>query len=195
YITIWTYVIYHYICSMLADNASVCARVDFDLKGAFDFEVKGALAQSVRKITDKNYSLSAFGIGGEISNSTSETRFDFEKANAALRDFIIENIDELDYYVIFDELDEDYRDVLNPDRRDGYFELLISLFKAVQNIRAEFSGAVPNIRMVILCAMIFLISVEMSTKTNGWTVRFFLSGTKVNLEISQSFVLHKQQKL
>jgi len=195
YITIWTYVIYHYICSMLADNASVCARVDFDLKGAFDFEVKGALAQSVRKITDKNYSLSAFGIGGEISNSTSETRFDFEKANAALRDFIIENIDELDYYVIFDELDEDYRDVLNPDRRDGYFELLISLFKAVQNIRAEFSGAVPNIRMVILCAMIFLISVEMSTKTNGWTVRFFLSGMKVNLEISQSFVLHKQQKL
>ena len=45
---------------------------------------------------------------------------------------ILKNIDESEYYIIFDELDEDYRDILNPDRKDGYFELLISLFKACQ---------------------------------------------------------------
>ena len=149
YITIWTYVIYHYICSMLASNAGVCSKVSFDLKSTFDFEVKGALAQSVRKITGKDYSLSVLGVGGGISRTLTEIDFDFAKANAALRDFILEHIDESEYYVIFDELDEDYRDVMNPDRRDGYFELLISLFKAVQNIRGEFAGRIPNVRLVI----------------------------------------------
>lgn len=150
YITFWTYVIYSYICSMLSENADVCKKVSFDLKSCFDFEVKGALAQSVRKITDKNYSLSALGFGAGVSNVTAEVGFDFARANIALRDFILENCDESSYYVIFDELDEDYRDVLNPDRRDGYFELLISLFKAVQNIRGELSSQLPNIRLVIL---------------------------------------------
>lgn len=149
YITIWTYVIYHYICSMLSDNEEVCRRTEFDLRRAFDFEVKGALAQSVRKITDKNYNLNVLGVGGGVESVSAEANFDFSRANATLKQFILDKIDDSEYYVVFDELDEDYRDVLNPDRRDGYFELLISLFKAVQNIRAELSGAAPNIRMVI----------------------------------------------
>ncbi len=149
YITIWTYVIYHYICSMMADNEFVCSRVPFDLRKAFNFEVKGALARSVSKITSSEYSLSVLGTGGSYSSTSEGGDFDFVRANEALRDFILDNIDDKQYYVIFDELDEDYRDVLDPDRRDGYFELLISLFKAVQNIRAEFAGTSSSVRLVI----------------------------------------------
>ena len=35
-----------------------------------------------------------------------------------MRQFITKVIDDSEYYIIFDELDEDYRDVLDPDRRD-----------------------------------------------------------------------------
>lgn len=149
YITIWTYVIYHYICSMMAENATVLSNCTFDLRKAFNFEVRGALAQSVKTITARNYSLSVLGIGGSMAETNAQGRFDFVRANEALRSFIVEHIDDSDYFVIFDELDEDYRDVLNPDRRDGYFELLISLFKAVQNVRAELASAKVNIRPVI----------------------------------------------
>ncbi|OWV57383.1 hypothetical protein CDZ98_15370 [Mameliella alba] len=149
YITIWTYVIYHYICSMMAENEKVLSRCKFDLKEAFQFEVKGALSQSVKNITSRNYGLTILGTGVNFAEETGEDQFDFIRANEALKGFIEEHIDDSDYFIIFDELDEDYRDILSPDRKDGYFELLISLFKAVQNIRAEFSGSHAKIRPVI----------------------------------------------
>jgi len=149
YITIWTYMIYHYICSMMAENQRVLSNCNFDLGKAFQFEVKGALSQSVKNITSRNYSLTILGMGGSFAQEASEGRFDFVRANEALKQFIEKHIDDSDYFIIFDELDEDYRDVLSPDRKDGYFELLVSLFKAAQNIRAEFSGARTKIRPVI----------------------------------------------
>ena len=137
YISVWKYVIYHYICSMMGENELVCSKCDFDLRKAFNFEVKGALSRSVRTITSREYNLSFLGIGAGGSSSSEVDRFDFPAANSTLADFIQEKIDDSEYYVIFDELDEDYRDVLNPDRKSGYFELLISLFKAAQSIRSE----------------------------------------------------------
>ncbi|MDZ7910007.1 MAG: hypothetical protein U5N10_18505 [Gemmobacter sp.] len=148
YISVWKYVIYHYICSMMGENESVCSGCDFDLSKAFSFEVKGALSRSVRTITSREYNLSFLGVGGGGSLSSEAGVFDFPAANATLVDFIKNKIDESDYYVIFDELDEDYRDVLNPDRKSGYFELLISLFKASQSIRSDLR--LSNIKIVIL---------------------------------------------
>ncbi len=147
YISVWKYVIYHYICSMMGENELVCSKCDFDLRKAFNFEVKGALSRSVRTITSREYNLSFLGIGAGGSSSSEVDRFDFPAANSTLADFIQEKIDDSEYYVIFDELDEDYRDVLNPDRKSGYFELLISLFKAAQSIRSELK--VPNIKIII----------------------------------------------
>lgn len=149
FITIWTYVIYHYICAMMADNEKVLSTCSFDLKRSVKFEVKGALSQSVKNITSRNYELNILGSGVKFAEETREEHFDFVKANESLKEFIVKHIDDSDYFIIFDELDEDYRDVLSPDRKDGYFELLISLFKAAQNIRAEFSGTRAKIRPII----------------------------------------------
>jgi Cdc6-like AAA superfamily ATPase len=149
YISVWKYVIFHYICAMMAENAAVGAKCDFDLKKAFNFEVKGALTRSVRAITSREYNLSILGFGAGSASTSEATHFDFPAANSTLADFIIDKIDESEYYVIFDELDEDYRDVLNPDRRAGYFELLISLFKAAQSIRSELRGCSVNIVILL----------------------------------------------
>lgn len=147
YITIWKYVILNYICAMMADNSAVCSRVPFDLKKVFRFEVQGALSGSVKVITSREYSLSVLGVGGGVAKDEAEKYFDFVQANSVLISFINKYIDECEYYVIFDELDEDYRDVLNPDRREKYFELLISLFKATQSIRGELRAG--SVRPVI----------------------------------------------
>ncbi len=40
---------------------------------------------------------------------------------------------------MFDELDEDYKDIIEPQKHKQYTELLTSLFKAAQDIRARFS--------------------------------------------------------
>lgn len=149
YISIWTYVIYHYICSMLSENQRVASRAEFDMKKSFSFDIKDALAGAVKKITDRSYNLNMLGFEAGLSSGSQDGEFDFNKANSALREFIRNIIDDSEYFIVFDELDEDYRDILNPDRREGYFELLISLFKAVQNIRADFSSLNANLRVVI----------------------------------------------
>lgn len=52
-----------------------------------------------------------------------------------MEDMICQYIDDSDYYVVFDELDEDYRHFWDTDRRDDYVALITSLFKAVSNIK------------------------------------------------------------
>ncbi|MCR9236320.1 MAG: hypothetical protein NXI17_06580 [Alphaproteobacteria bacterium] len=103
----------------------------------------------MKTITSQGYSLNLAGFGGGFQSDGETAEFDYVKANESMREFILSVIDDGEYYIIFDELDEDYRDVLNPDRRDSYFELLISLFKAVQVIRTDFSNSNTNIRPVI----------------------------------------------
>jgi hypothetical protein len=149
YITLWIYVIYHYICSMLAENERVRSNCDFDLKKSFDFDVEGALARSVKTIPSEGYSLNLAWFGGGYQSDGEAVDLDYVKANETMREFILSVIDDSEYYVIFDGLDEDYRDVLSPDRRDAYFELLISLFKASQVIRTEFAKTSVNIRPII----------------------------------------------
>ena len=133
----------------MAENENVCRRSSINLKKVFDFEIEGALARSLSRITSSGYNLSFLGVGGGVENESEQIEFDFVRANEAMRKFVFDHIDNSEYYIIFDELDEDYRDVLNPDRRDGYFELLISLFKAVQNVRTDFRSASANVRPVI----------------------------------------------
>lgn len=51
---------------------------------------------------------------------------------------------------MFDALDEDYKDILQPDRKDDYFDLLVGLFKAAQNVRYSLQNEVSaNIVPVI----------------------------------------------
>ena len=134
---------------MLAENERVRSNCNFDLKKSFDFAVEGALARSVKTITSKGYSLNLAWFGGGFQSDGESVDLDYVKANETMRKFILSVIDDGEYYVIFDELDEDYRDVLSPDRRDAYFELLISLFKASQVIRTEFAKTNVNIRPII----------------------------------------------
>jgi hypothetical protein len=149
YITVWTYVIYHYICGMMSENAAVTSKLSIDLSQHFAPDVAGALSQNIKRITHKSYSLSFLGLGGGLEQGNENLEFDIIAAVNVLRNFVLNNIDESQYYIIFDELDEDYRDVLNPDRRDGYFELLISLFKACQIVRSDLSKSGSRVRPIV----------------------------------------------
>jgi len=149
YITIWTYVIYHYICSMMAKNEHITSNCSEEFKSHFNNDIHSALSRSLKKITSSSYNLSFLGAGAGVENNSDSEKFDLVRGTEILRDFVLNNIDDSSYYVIFDELDEDYRDVLDPDRKDGYFELLISLFKACQIIRADFSKESAKVRPIV----------------------------------------------
>ncbi len=59
------------------------------------------------------------------------------------------HLDKSSYYIIFDELDEDYRDVTNKGEFEYYSNLITSLFKAVQDIKSIFRNTDFNIYPVV----------------------------------------------
>src|SRR5205085_8202365 len=76
YITIWTYVIYHYICSMMSKNEFVTSRCSQEFKSHFDADVHGALSRSLKKITSSSYNLSFVGTGGGYEQGAELGKFD-----------------------------------------------------------------------------------------------------------------------
>jgi len=156
YISIWEYVIYCTMCSMMATDSSVDPLRRRELSSLFSLDIERALSQSINKISDRGFNISILGVGaGFTSASQKGVPLDFEQRNEILRDYIKRHASTKMYYVIFDALDEDYKGVLQPDRREVYFELLISLFKAVQNVRRHVGDLKNVIPLVFLRDDIF----------------------------------------
>ena len=76
-----------------------------------------------------------FGIGGMHKSEESMT---WKQNCDILEKIIYKYAGESKYYVLIDELDEDYRDFIDKKEKDLYVQLLTSLFKAVQDIKATF---------------------------------------------------------
>lgn len=68
-----------------------------------------------------------------------------------MEDIIEEYIDDSNYYIVFDELDEDYREFENQEERTQYINLITSLFKAVQDIKSIFKE-----KKQVICPIVFL---------------------------------------
>ena len=55
-----------------------------------------------------------------------------------LENFLLRNMTKKSFYLLFDELDEDYKNIQETYGNSEYLDLLTSLFKAVQDIRGIF---------------------------------------------------------
>lgn len=149
YITLWKYVIYNTICQMMLrnENIEIAARNQLEkVYGNSDL----TLDRRIGKWTAKEFQIGAltfnFKIGG--SKEKSDDMPWIERVNI-LEDFISNHIDTAKYYVIFDELDEDYRNIVSLKKFEDYTSLLTSLFKAVQDVKSRFKGEKFNLMPVV----------------------------------------------
>lgn len=138
YITLWEHVIYTCICFLMKESIYVNYDSRQKLQEIFEIDIEKALQKHISKISDRGFNLGGFGISAGITPKTSHTiskSTDFSDQNEILKNFIINNICNSKYFIMFDSLDEDYKDIFNLDRKDIYFDLLVGLFKAAQNVR------------------------------------------------------------
>ncbi len=135
YITIWKYLIYSFICRMMLKNPNIKSDVRESLSLSYNIDPITRLPRIVQKWTDADFEVLEIGKKGSLSKHSNISWI--EKVNI-LEDIIVEHLDQSSYYVIFDELDEDYRDIKNKAEAIPYNNLLTSLFKAVQDIRNVF---------------------------------------------------------
>jgi hypothetical protein len=145
YITLWKYLIYSFVCRMMLKNPNINSDVRDSLGLSYDLDPITRLPRIVKKWTDSNFEVLEIG-KKEYANSQIIPWI--EKVNI-LEDIIIEHLDSSYYYIIFDELDEDYRDIKNKAEAIPYNNLVTSLFKAVQDVRTVFKPLSKNVIPII----------------------------------------------
>lgn len=156
YITIWEYVIYCTICNMMISDNRVDPLRRRELEGLFSFDIENALSNSIKRISDRSFNISILGLGGGVGAAAkTASGLDFEQKNDILRRYISQFISADSYYVLFDSLDEDYKGILRPDRKEKYFDLLVGLIKAVQNVRRALGDRTQVVPLVFLRDDIF----------------------------------------
>jgi hypothetical protein len=135
YTTLWRHVLCSTVCSMLGRNEAIANSAL--IRKAFDLDLETALGKGIESIASKSVTVSVLGTGGGMSYGTQEssTELPWHRRADELERFMLESIDDSSYYILFDELDEDYRLASDPRKGGDYFDLITGLFKAVQQLR------------------------------------------------------------
>ena len=151
YITIWKYIIYMSVSQLMRDNP----RINYDARAYLQKLLPPADITSISRLiprwVGKDFELKIFGTGGRIGVDKNPTidPSDWGTKVGILERFIATEIDRASYFILFDELDEDYKNVIDKDQSHEYVDLIASLFKAVQDIRAIFKDGERKVYPVI----------------------------------------------
>lgn len=142
YITLWKYLIYSSVAKLMAKNENIDSAIRESLRKIYAEDIEQSLSRSIKRWVSGGFKISILGSGVEASgtNSTIANNASWIERVEVLEDLLLANLDSAEYLIVFDELDEDYRDVLDPSNYKRYTDLLTSLFKAVQDVRSVFQG-------------------------------------------------------
>ena len=150
YISIWKYLIYTSICKQMIANNNIDSKVVKQLIRLFPTEDKNRkLARLIEKYTLKDFGFQIFSSGMNVSREKDRENISWLDGVEILEDTILKNIDNSRYYIVFDELDEDYKNFNSEEEKSNYFDLVTGLFKAVQDIRTLFCEKNLNIFPVV----------------------------------------------
>jgi len=150
YISIWKYLIYTTICKKMISNEAIDADVVAKLKNAFPPEDnKKQLSKLIEKYTVKDFGIQILGSGINIGGEKEKADVNWIEIIDILENTILENLDDSNYYILFDELDEDYKNFKTDKEREDYFDLVTGLFKAVQDVKTLFKNNELNVYPVV----------------------------------------------
>lgn len=139
YITLWKFVIYSKIAQMMLKNHNISPSALEILDTFYSEDLDKNLDQQISKWTSTSFNLKLFGSGVVIDKKNNSNKSSWINKVESIEAFILNNIDDSQYFILFDELDEDYRSFSSKEEYADYFSLITSLFKAAQDIKYKFS--------------------------------------------------------
>lgn len=152
YITLWKFLIYSHVCQLMAENQSIEKRIRDILHKTYIENKAPTLPRRINKWLDRDFGAELFGVGVNIGSPNQ----DVDRVNSLidrvskLEDVVLKNIDTCTYLIVFDELDEDYRNISDAGQYDQYTALVTGLFKAVQDVRAVFAQKNSKLYPIVL---------------------------------------------
>jgi hypothetical protein len=142
FISIWKYLIYSTICRLMLRNEAVNPEVRAKLGKLYG--ETSPLSRRVGQWVGKEFGMSLFGLSVKVTKERSAAPDSWIESANYLEDIILEYSGDATYFVLFDELDEDYRDIIATEQYQQYTALITSLFKAVQDIRSTIGATGPS---------------------------------------------------
>lgn len=143
YITLWKYVVYISVLKLMMENEAINPAFRSEIRKLLPNDIGAALEKTIKKITGLNFSVSGIaqviGISSGFTMQDSKEQLPWVEKVGILEAIISKEIDNSNYYLIFDDLDEDYKYQSIFETNRDYIEIITGLFKAVQSIRADFS--------------------------------------------------------
>ncbi len=120
---------------MIGENHKTDPLVAKQINKAFGNNADTNLAAIIRSWTVGKVNLSFFGFSGGVEKAD-KTEQDWVRVVEQLESIVIKYASGSRYFIVLDELDEDFRDVIGRYKNDQYLQLLTSLIKAVSEIRS-----------------------------------------------------------
>jgi hypothetical protein len=143
YITLWKFLIYSHVCELMASNVGINPSLREQLKRVYIESRAPTLPRRINRWLEKEFGNELFGsppspapTGASIADAKRSSLID---RVSKLEDVLLASLDDRNYLIVFDELDEDYRNIINQQQNEQYSALITGLFKAVQDVRSVFS--------------------------------------------------------
>ena len=134
YITIWKYVVYSSICQLMAKNEKIDRNISSSLNKLYNENAETSLNKLIKRWTAKSFSIDILGCGAGAEREQYKQPSWIEHTEI-LENVISSYLDDSTYYILIDELDENYTVFPTENDKKRYFDLITSLFKAVQDIK------------------------------------------------------------
>lgn len=169
YVSIWKYIIYTTICKLMIKNNNIeHSLVDKLKKIFFDDDERETLEKMISNYTLKGFGLNIATAGINIDREKNNTEIEWLDLIELFEKIVIKNIDKSKYYIIFDELDEDYKNFEDDKEEKRYFDLLTGLLKAVQDTRSIFKRYDLEIYPIVFLRSDIYARIKYSDK-NKWS--------------------------
>lgn len=134
YITIWQLIIYRKLAAMIIESKAIDKKIKTTLQKYLDSSDEKT-NKLIKKIDEVSFGISVLGSGFDIGVGKNANTIAWTAQLELFKEiFKTINLNEK-YYLLFDELDEDYKEFNDDKERKRYISMLTSLFKAIQYIR------------------------------------------------------------
>ena len=130
YISIWKYVIYSHVAKLMISNENIDSQIRGLLQDIYEQDPE-RLEGKIKKWTATGFNVNVLKIGVGVTGQYSEQDAIsswIDKVDV-LEKILNTYLDDSKYIIIFDALDEDYKNILSLSKSQPYLQLITSLFK------------------------------------------------------------------
>lgn len=151
YISLWKYVIYNSVLMLMMKNQNVNSDFHSRMSDLYSDDEFKSFHTRLQSWTEKSFGVGILSAAGNYGVKREAARIEeiWQDLIPAMEQLIVRNIDGSKYFIVFDELDEDYRNYWDKDIRTRYLSLITSLLKATSNVRRVFSDHDCNIFPIV----------------------------------------------